>query len=62
MIKGKIGVYVGVHKEWSKELVDAVDTFCKLRYVFEMEEIAFFSIIMSFARKSRNIFIIKNGN
>lgn len=26
--KGKIGVYVGSHAEWSKELTEAVDTFC----------------------------------
>lgn len=26
---GKIGIFVGAHKEWSKELTDAVDAFCE---------------------------------
>lgn len=27
---GKIGIYVGAHREWSKELTDKVDKFCSL--------------------------------
>lgn len=29
MLKGKIAIYVGAHKCWSKALVEAVDTFCE---------------------------------
>lgn len=27
---GKIGIFVGAHEKWSKELTDAVDTFCSV--------------------------------